>query len=221
MLIIDSGLKDVDTVSFVATDNFAAGRMAGEKMADVFEVKDARVALLRYLEGSASTTERENGFLEGVKKNPRVQVVSSDQFAGATTETAQKASENIIARFKNPSGGVQFDGVFCPNESSTFGMLRALQDAGLAGKVRFFGFDSSPKLLESLQAGEIDGLVVQDPFKIGYLGVLIMGTLDNAMSLLNIQAFWKLVISGSVLLLAMMLDCLKHRQIFRAKRARQ
>ena len=65
-------------------------------------------------------------------------------------------------------------GIFCPNESTTFGMLRALQDGGLAGSVRFVGFDSSAKLVEGLRAGLLDGLVLQNPVKMGYLGVKTM-----------------------------------------------
>lgn len=169
VVIIDSGLKDIETVSFVATDNFEAGKRGGMHMAELLG-KDApkNVIVLRYQAGSASTTERENGFLEGLKSAANITVISENQFAGATTESAQKASENLLASFK------QFDGVLCPNESSTFGMLRALQDAGLAGKVKFVGFDASTKLVEALNAGQIDALMVQNPRKMGYEGVMAM-----------------------------------------------
>ena len=63
------------------------------------------------------------------------------------------------------------DGIFTPNESSTFAMLRVLQDNGWAGKVRFIGFDASDNLVKGLRDGHIDGLVLQDPVKMGYLGV--------------------------------------------------
>jgi ribose transport system substrate-binding protein len=52
--------------------------------------------------------------------------------------------------------------------------LRALQEARLAGKVKFVGFDSSPKLVQGLRDGDILGLVVQNPMKMGYLGVKTM-----------------------------------------------
>lgn len=169
VLIFDSGLKDVDTVSFVATDNFAAGELAGEKMIELLGGQ-GRVILLRYQEGSASTHEREEGFLEALRAAPGIQVISQEQYAGATTESAQKAGENLIARFRD-GGGFGADGVFCPNESSTFGMLRALQDAGLAGEVRFVGFDASDKMVQALREGHLDALVVQNPRKMGYLAV--------------------------------------------------
>jgi ribose transport system substrate-binding protein len=101
-------------------------------------------------------------------------VVSENQYGGATTESSQKAAENIFGRFKAEGGGLGIDGIFCPNESTTFGTLRALQTSGAAGKVKFVGFDSSAKLVEALGAGQIHGLVLQNPMKMGYLGVRTM-----------------------------------------------
>jgi ribose transport system substrate-binding protein len=69
------------------------------------------------------------------------------------------------------AGKGQVQGAFCPNESTTFGMLLALEKAGLAGKIRFIGFDSSTKLIEGVRAGKLDGLVLQNPFNMGYLAV--------------------------------------------------
>lgn len=172
VVIMDSGLKDIETVSFVATDNEKGGELGGERLILLLADSPVKnVVMLRYQEGSASTTDRENGFLNAMKKSPDVKVLSSNQFGGATTESAQKASENLISRYKKPDGTLEFAGVFCPNESTTFGMLRALQDAGLAGKVKFVGFDSSSKLVEALSANQIGGLVLQDPFNMGYTAV--------------------------------------------------
>ncbi|SRR5581483_4514250 len=170
VLIIDSDLKDVDTVSFVATDNLKGGEMAGENLAKLIGGR-GRVVMMRYQVGSASTTFREEGFLNAMKNYPNITVVSSNQYAGATTETAQKTSENLLTPLKKPDGTLGIDGIYCPNESSTFGMLRTLQDNGWAGKVKFVGFDASEKLVEGLRSGQIDGLVLQDPHAIGYLGV--------------------------------------------------
>lgn len=167
--IFDSGLKDVETVSFVATDNHAAGKIGGTELGKLLGTdKPKKVIVLRYQEGSASTMEREAGAIEALKAQPNIQIISDNQYAGATTDSAQKASETLINRFKNADGTAQFDGVFCPNESSAFGMMLALKASGLAGKVKFVGFDSSAKLVEGLKAGDIDGLVVQNPYKMGY-----------------------------------------------------
>jgi ribose transport system substrate-binding protein len=168
VVIFDSDLKGSDHASFVATDNRAAGRLAGEKLGALLSGK-GNVVLLRYQEGSASTHNREEGFLEAIRKFPEIKLVSENQYGGATTESAFSASENLL--LAQNAGKGQLQGVFCPNESTTFGMLLALEKAGLAGKLRFIGFDSSAKLVEGVRAGKIDGLVLQNPFNMGYLAV--------------------------------------------------
>jgi ribose transport system substrate-binding protein len=128
------------------------------------------VIVLRLQEGSASTEERERGFLEELKsKYPGVAVVSSDQYAGPTRETAKRASENLLNRF-----GGDLQGVFTSNESATIGMLLALQDIGKAGKVKFVGFDASQILVDAIRAHQLDGIAVQNPMRMGYLGVKTM-----------------------------------------------
>lgn len=173
VVIFDSDLVGQDHASFVATDNRAAGRLAGEHMVKLLSGK-GNVVVLRYQEGSASTTHREEGFLEAVRKSPDIKVVSDNQYGGATTESALAKSESLLSAQNAASGGV--NGIFAPNESTTFGMLLALQKMGLAGKAKFLGFDASEKLLDGLKKGELDGLVVQDPFKIGYLAVKTMAS---------------------------------------------
>jgi ribose transport system substrate-binding protein len=173
VVVIDSGLKGDDYVSFVATDNEIGGRLGGEKLAALLGGK-GRVILLRYAEGSDSTTKREEGFLAAMRANPGIEIVSSNQYAGADVEGAYKKGEAILSQHKRADGTLNIDGIFCANESSTFGMLRVLQDNGWAGKVRFVGFDASDSLVQALRNGFIDGLVVQDPVRMGYLGVKTM-----------------------------------------------
>ena len=170
VVIFDSGLKGEDYVSFVATDNNAGGRLAGEHMAKLLNGK-GRLVLLRYAEGHDSTTRREEGFLEAVKAHPGLQLASANQFGGADVESAYKKGETILSTLKAADGSLAVDGIFTPNESSTFAILRVLQDNGWAGKVRFIGFDASQNLVKGLRDRHIDGLVLQDPVKMGYLGV--------------------------------------------------
>ncbi len=172
VVIMDSGLKDSEDVysSFVATDNFEGGRMAAREIGKLLNGK-GKVVVLRFVEGSASTEKRANGFLEGIKEFPGIEVVSDEQYAGATKSTGQQTSENLLLRFRDDSGNLTFDGVFCTNESSTHGMMLALRRLQLAKKVKFIGFDSSDPLISGLKNGEIQGIIIQNPFKIGYLGV--------------------------------------------------
>jgi ribose transport system substrate-binding protein len=172
VVVFDSALQGPDPVSFVATDNGAAGALAGTHLGKLLGFAGP-VLMLRYQEGSASTMAREEGFLGAVNKPySNIVVVSDNQYGGATTESAFAASENLLAANKAADGGVK--GIFCPNESTTFGMLLALQKAGLAGKIKLVGFDASPKLVAGLKDGTIDALVVQNPFLMGDLAVRAM-----------------------------------------------
>lgn len=166
VIVIDSGLETKAIASYVSTDNREGGRIAGRQLGKLLGGK-GNIIMLRLQVGSASTEEREEGFLEAIKKDfPTIKILSSDQHAGASRDTAKQASENLLNRF-----GKQLNGIFTSNESATAGMLLAVRDAGLAGKVKFVGFDSGETLNAGLMSGHIDGLVVQNPMRMGYLGV--------------------------------------------------
>jgi ribose transport system substrate-binding protein len=170
VVIFDSDLNGEvgkDFVSFVATDNYEGGRLAGQRMVELLNGR-GKVVLLRYQVGSASTTRREQGFLDVVRGSPGIEVILENQYGGATSgETIQKAEE-LLDTLRRA------DGVFCPNESTTYGMLVALRKHNLAGQVRFIGFDSSEELVRGLEREEIDALIVQDPRNMAYLAVKTM-----------------------------------------------
>lgn len=170
VVIIDSDLRSDQYVSFVATDNRQGGVKAGELLARLIGGQ-GRVVMLRCMEGSASTIAREEGFLSAIRQHPGIAVLVSNRYGGATAEEAYKASENMLAPYRQPDGSLGLDGIFASNESTTFGMLRALQDSGWAGQVTFVGFDSSALLVRALEQGELHGLILQDPMNMGYLGV--------------------------------------------------
>jgi ribose transport system substrate-binding protein len=172
VVIFDSALDGEagkDFVSFVATDSEKAGRMGGECLAKLMNNKGDAV-LLRYMVGSASTDARETGFLNAIKDVKDMKVTVDNRYAGPTSGEAKTAALNMIDQIKAAGG------VFCPNESSTYGMLLALRQAKLVGegapsKIKFVGFDASPPLVEALRKGEIDALVVQNPRNMGYKAV--------------------------------------------------
>ena len=101
-------------------------------------------------------------------------MLSANQYGGADVEGAYKQSETLLSRFKRTDGSLAIDGIFTPNESTTLAMLRVLEDNGWAGKVKFVGFDASDSLVKGLGDAHIDGLVLQDPVNMGYLGVKTM-----------------------------------------------
>jgi ribose transport system substrate-binding protein len=169
VVIIDSALKGAagkDFASFVATDNFQGGVLAGQALVNQLGGK-GKVVLLRYVEGSASTAEREAGFLSVMKKTPGITVISDNRYGGATAGEAKGAALNMVDKLKEANG------IFAPNESSALGMLLALRQAGIAGKVKFVGFDASEPLLDGLKKGEVNALVAQNPTRMGYEGVKV------------------------------------------------
>jgi ribose transport system substrate-binding protein len=169
-VVFDSDLSSDQQISFVATDNFKGGRMAGEQLAKLLG-GNGNVILLRYAVGSASTEEREAGFLDTLQKDfPAIKLISSDQYAGPTRETSYQASQNLLSRFAR-----DVQGVFCPNENATVGMTKALRDRGLAGgKVKMMGFDAGSQSVTDLKSGDLQGLVVQNPIFMGYKSVMTM-----------------------------------------------
>lgn len=165
-VVFDSALASSEIVSFAATDNYKGGALAADALAEAMGGK-GKALLLRYAEGSASTADRERGFLDRLaQKWPGLELVSSDQYAGATRDTAKRASENLLNRH-----GREVQGIFAVNESAASGMLLALQDAGLAGTVKYVGFDSNQAFVDAMRKGEMQAFVLQDPFRMGGLAV--------------------------------------------------
>jgi ribose transport system substrate-binding protein len=125
VVIIDSGLESQRTVSTVATDNYHGGVLAAKRIAELLGGK-GDVIVLRHMVGSDSTEQREEGFLETIRRYPEIKVLSQNQYAGATEESAQKIAQDLIENYKG-----QVNGIFCSNEQSTMGMLKALEEAGM------------------------------------------------------------------------------------------
>ena len=164
-VVIDSALNFSGIASFVATDNEAGGAMAADCLAREMPA-GGKIILLRYQHGSASTEAREKGFLQRLARTPSLQLISSDQHAGSSRDTAKRAAENLLNRF-----GDQVTGVFGPCEPVAMGLMLALADAGLSAKVKLVGFDMTPAFVSALQRRALVGVVVQSPFDMGRQGV--------------------------------------------------
>jgi ribose transport system substrate-binding protein len=164
-VIFNTALSGGVMAATISTDNFRGGVLAAGLVGKLTGGR-GRVILMRVTEGVEGTMKREEGFLRTIRADyPGLTIVSDNQYGGASTETAYQTMENLLARFSS------VDAVFTPNESTTFGALRALEDHGLAGKIVHVGFDSSAKLIEAMAKKEIQGLVLQDPFEMGYRSV--------------------------------------------------
>lgn len=162
--VFDSGVDSTNYMTFLATDNYEAGRMGARELARLVGAK-GKVAIVMHAPGSASTMDRERGFDDVMKTEfPQIQVVAR-QFGMSDRSKAMGAAENILTAHPD------LNGIFASSEPSSIGASLALKSRGLSGKVKFVAFDSSDTLIEDLKGGTIDAMVVQDPFKMGFEAV--------------------------------------------------
>lgn len=170
VVIFDSGLDREDIiVSYVATDNYHGGVLAAKRLAEVLGNR-GNVILLRYNQGSESTYQREEGFLKTIQNDyPDLQVLSSEEYAGTTPEESLAKAQQVLQRYRD-----QVDGIFAVCEPNATGVLRALQELNLTGRVKFIAFDPNLPLINGLERGAVHGIILQDPVKMGYLAVKTM-----------------------------------------------
>ena len=172
-VIIDSGIETDKYVSFVATDNYKGGVIAARRMGKILNGK-GKIVVVKYAPGSASTMKREDGFINTIEKEfPEIEIVDT-KYGMDTVETSLQAAEDLLTK------NSELDGLFACNESTSVGALRALQSQGRAGKMKMVGFDAGGLLIEGVKTGVVDSLVVQNPYKMGYIGVqALIATLDG------------------------------------------
>lgn len=163
VVTIDSGVASDKPQSFIATDNVAAAGLAAEQMGKLLNGK-GKVAVLSFLKGAATSDEREQGFLQGIKKFPGIAVVATE-YTDSDSGKARDKMETLLTAHPDLAG------VFASNEPNVVGAAGALKDRNLVGKVKLFGFDASDPEIQYLKDGVVQGIVVQDPFKMGYEGV--------------------------------------------------
>lgn len=162
VVIFDSGIDTENFVSQVATDNYKAGEMAADRMAEILGGK-GKVVMVAVQPGAASTMAREQGFEERIaRQHPGISIVDK-RYGMADFAKSRAVAENMLTAFPD------LDGLFASNESSTVGAVQALKSRSAQAKM--VGFDWSPPLLDDLRAGRIDSLVVQNPFQMGYESV--------------------------------------------------
>ena len=166
VVIIDSALRakaGKDYVSFVATNNFKAGELAGNYLAKLLGGK-GKVAMLRFIVGSAATDARAAGCAAALKKFPGITIIASHR-GGSTPSKCKSVALSMAASLQKA------DGIFAANETTCFGMYLALKQLNLLGKKKFVGFDWQSNFKKPIEKGQINGVVVQDPFRMAYLGV--------------------------------------------------
>ncbi len=163
VVTIDSGLSEDASLCYIATDNVQGGRLAAQALAKEVGGK-GKVGLLSIHKGAASSDQREQGFLEEIKKYPKIELVST-LYSESDVATALDQTYNMLTSHPDLAG------IFASAEPGAVGAANALRQKKLAGKIKLVGFDASPEEIGALQQGIIQVLIVQDPYKMGYEGV--------------------------------------------------
>lgn len=171
-VVFDSSVEGDSHKSYVATDNEKAGSMGAKHLIELVGSKPAKVMVMRFIQGTGSTEARAKGFIDTVKGAGYT--IAADPYPDTgTIEGCKTAAANTLEKFVE-NGQLSLDGIFAANLYSALGVASALDDlrkSGVKINLKFVGFDTSKKLVEDVQAGTIDALVAQDPYKMGYLAV--------------------------------------------------
>ena len=162
--VFDSGVDTENYVSFVATNNYEAGKMGARELGKLLGGK-GKVAMMANAPGSVSTMDRERGFTDALAAEfPGILLVAT-QFGMADRAKAMNATENIL------TAHTDLNGFFASSEPSSVGIAQALKGRNLQGKVKVVAFDQSDSMTADCKAGVIDAMVIQDPEKMGYEAV--------------------------------------------------
>lgn len=179
LIAVDSGVKSDAPLSYIATDNINAAKIAAEKLAELIDYK-GKVLLMSFVAGSQTASEREKGFIEGIKQFPNIDLVGT-QYSLADASRAMTIMENMLTAYPDLAG------VFTGEEKTGAGVARQLELSEKAGTVKMVAFDASEQLIQGLQKGTVDALIVQQPYQMGYLGV------EFAMKVINGETIPKFV----------------------------
>jgi ribose transport system substrate-binding protein len=166
---IDSAADSKAFTSFLTTDNVAGGRLAADGLAAAIKEKygkaEGDVALITSLPGVGSLDQRAKGFKEELAaKYPGLKLVA-DKVADGQATTGLNIMTDLITA--NPN----LRGVFASNLIMAQGAGQAIAENKKQGTIKVIGFDSDPKTVKFLQDGILAGLIVQDPYRMGYDGV--------------------------------------------------
>lgn len=159
VLTLDSDVTTDARVATIGTDNITGGAIAARNAIEQIGT-EGKVAVIVHVRGAQTAIEREKGFVDEINKYDGLQVVGSESCNG-DPDLAKEQAEEFIK--KNPD----LKCIYATNEGSALGAAQAVQDTGIT----VIGFDSSDDEIRYLQDGWIQGMMVQNPYNMGYLGV--------------------------------------------------
>ncbi len=176
VVMFDSNINSDIPLSFVATDNKAAGALAAEKLGMILGGK-GKVGIVAHNAGTSTAQQRRDGFIQNMKaRYPGIKLLKAVYSDGDHQKAMDKATDMMQA---NPD----LAAIYATNEGSAIGVATAVEAKGKVGKVKVVGFDSSEAEIGFLKDGVVEGFVVQNPFNMGYLGVKALVDVLNKKSI--------------------------------------
>lgn len=173
IIAVDSRVNSPKVSCYIGTNNYEAGRMAAEEVLRNPEPK-LSIGIVNFDKNSENGQTRELGFRETVQQDARAEIVASVNVK-STIEDAKRATIQMLKEHREMNVIVTF------NEWTSLGVGYAVKELGLADEVQVIAFDSNVVSIEMLESGEVDALIVQNPYAMGYLGI------EKAYALLNEQ----------------------------------
>lgn len=171
---VDTTLAKSGIASFgVSTDNRKAGAAAADSLAKLVGSKGT-VLVIAFKAGVSTSDERQNGFLDEIKKYPNIKALKPQVNDNDPAKAASIVSATLAA---NPG----LTGIFATNQFAAEGAATGLRNANKQGKVKLVGFDAGPVQVQQLRRGEVQALIAQQPNQIGVQAV------DNMVKLLKGQ----------------------------------
>ncbi|MDI3548477.1 MAG: ribose transport system substrate-binding protein [Halanaerobiales bacterium] len=160
----DSGVDSDIPVTTAATDNVAAAAYAADKMAELIGY-EGEVAVIVHDQTSRTGIDRRDGFVNRIKeKYPKIKIVDI-QYGGGDHLKSTDLAKTIIQAHPN------LKGFFGANEGSAVGVINAVTELNMIGKIVVIGYDSGKLQLNAIRSGLMAGAITQNPVGIGYKAV--------------------------------------------------
>ncbi len=160
VVTVDRASNGGEVLTYIASDNIAGGKMAGEFLLE--QLGDAvKVVELEGIAGTNAARERGEGF-NGALKGTAVEIVAK-QTANFDRQQGLEVMENIL------QSQPEIDAVFAHNDEMALGALEAIKASGR--EIMIIGFDATDDAVAAVEAGDMAATVAQQPVLIGEMGI--------------------------------------------------
>ena len=160
---IDSDVNSKKVKCRIGTDNYEAGKMAAEAVSNCPD-ETLNIGIINFDQNTKNGQERERGFREAMKQEKRVNTIETINVL-STVSNAKERTKEMLLNHPDMNVLVTF------NEWTSLGVGYAIEELEMSDRIHVVGFDSNIVSVGMLETGEVDSLIVQNPYAMGYLGV--------------------------------------------------